>query len=266
MGLALAPEVWGVIVVAASLCGWLLGDVHGALRRYAAEEVAAEEAETLFTVAVAPKTLRVGSAMEDREPQAQPQAQPQPRSAADPLAMPVAAKPNEADALSPEPARSIIRTKPGQVSHLAPSESRESLFAGMPPLAELRAQTRRILETNDVWGQEEKSLELADFKNNADLMSLALLRNYRRSIEELQLSSASRAFSDDASGPAPMAPAPMASPLGSQIGQLGPEHPSGHLGNVGDLNSLHPMTELLCQTQEQTPAEPSLTFTLRRRR
>ncbi len=172
MKLLLAPEVWAVAVVAAGICGWFFGDLHGAARRLFAQEsvdeVQAGKTDSLFSLTIPPKTAGL------------PRATPRPDMG------------NLTDQLSAEArvASAVTASKP-PLKDGVPS-SRHDTFADMPPVDQLRDQARHILQTHNVWAEPDIGERLTESMRTADHGSLGLLNHYRSSIEELQRANVSR--------------------------------------------------------------------------
>ncbi len=63
----------------------------------------------------------------------------------------------------------------------------------IPPLSELRAQVRHILQNDNVWDTDDSGDRLIEFMRTGDRRSARLLSQYRNSIESLQRRSATGA-------------------------------------------------------------------------
>ncbi len=221
VGLVLAPEIWGVIVVAACLCGWLLGDIHGAMRRFAAEDVASEAVEHLFSPGAPPKIARQTRQLPERASDSCPRASQMPSREV-----------IYGDHISSGAPVASRTSKEGTIDMRA--QMRRSLFADMPPVHELRAQTRRILEKDDVW-IDRKSIGIAaqDLKKPLPTRtkeSRALLDHYRHSIEELKRSNA---------------------PFGLDKGEASNTRSIPRIADVAPVSPLDPLSPLVCTQEER---------------
>ncbi len=168
MELFSAPEAWAVAVVVAGTCGWIFGDLHGAARRFfaqdAVDDVEAGKADALFSLTIPPKIAGMPCKNQSAE-------------TANSYDQPIAPDPVTASKL---PLNAGI------------TSSRNDAFADMPPVDQLRDQARQILQTHNVWAEPDIGERLTEFMSKADKRSLGLLDHYRCSIEELQRTNTSR--------------------------------------------------------------------------
>jgi len=175
MAIALGPELWTAGVIGAGACGYLIGEFRGATRQFVAHDVVSEEFDNLLAFAIpeklaSPKLKDIHSEMADPVPEGTAQLEPAPTASKTP---------------ENEPAH------PQQYDYV-------NAFADMPPLEELRAEVRQILETKELWSDRESAepMDMAVPSSESELRDL--VDEYRQSIDQLRKANARQRRLSDA--------------------------------------------------------------------
>ena len=160
MSFLIAAEVLAAATMGAGACGYFLGDLRGARRRFAAQDVASEEFENIFAFHVPAKMQGEKRALPDQ------------------------AKSDAAVASGP-----MVRARP---INGAVDPERLQTFADMPPIEELRAQVAAIRAQDNVWAQRESVQRASQILGVPKDQPNALIDRYRHAIDELRRANAAQ--------------------------------------------------------------------------
>ena len=176
MGIVMTPDLWGLVVAAACLCGWMMGGAHGAAQARLDDQLEeTRTAERLFSLRIPPK---IATSRRTRQ-----------------HAFSVEPLDGERSGLAAHAQRDEDDLWTRAIAERA--EFRRRVFAEMPPICQVRAQARSIVQSDNVWDELDLSLQLTEFLQNADPASLEMLRHYQDSIEQLHEAN-DRGCNDDA--------------------------------------------------------------------
>ena len=159
----LALEIWMASLAVAGAVGWIIGERQSQTPLDVMSLAAEEEREGLFTMTIPALASREGSRAAHGAPRLGSGSRiSESRHRFEPCSR------------APLPAR------------------RATVFASMPPIAELEAQIRSIRQADNIWQSPLLGECLAEFMANADLGSLEVLTQYRSAIAELKAGATSR--------------------------------------------------------------------------
>lgn len=156
----LGPEIWAAATIGAGVCGYLIGEIRGASRRFAAEDLASEEFEGLFAFHIPRKV-----------------------------------KGEKRDIVEAAQAGTKVdRHASSLSSDLTPVATNEhsypSSLTNMPSIGELRAQIEEIRAKDNVWADPESSDHLLGIVSKPTSQSGGMVEKYRQAIQELRRANA----------------------------------------------------------------------------